>query len=171
MMGKLAEDPRKQKLSELIFEFEAAVRRCWQVFSSKTRDIGTDYMIGKEWAKLQVQLRSSWIRDDGRYSFQLSEFEKDPASFFAYLLIHYESDCDLDTTLTGWPSGKYDFYMIPTTDLEEIKPFKQAFKSGSWEKKKRYNSTLAPEQIEEFLEKYKNEKGWQLLEKCTQKPD
>jgi hypothetical protein len=168
---ELDREARKQKLSELIFEFETAVKRSWQVFHLRTRDIGTDYMIAKDWAKLQIQLRSSWIRtSDGRYNFQLSRFEKDPTAFFIYLLIHFLADSKLDIIIREWPTSKCDFYIIPTTEMGDIKPFKNAFKSKTWKKRGSYNSTLTAEQIRQFLEKYKNEKGWERLKEHTRKP-
>jgi len=167
-LRELGPKARKQKLSELIFEFEAAVRRSWQVFHLRTRDIGTDYMIGKNWAKLQIQLRSSWIRTfDERYNFQLSGFEKDPTAFFIYLLIHFLADSKLDIIIGEWPTSKYDFYIIPATEMGDIKPFEKAFKSKTWKKQGSYNSTLTAKQIKQFLEKYKNEKGWERLKEHT----
>lgn len=164
-MGDLLPENRVQKLSEITFEFQAAVRRKWQVFFLRTTDIGTDYMIGKGRAKLQIQLRSSGIRGDKRYNFYLTSFEEDPTAFFVYLLIHHYLKTELELDSLELDSIQYEFYIIPTTEMKRIKRFREAFETKTWKTKGKYNCPLTLDQARQKLEEYKDEKGWKKLER------
>ena len=166
-LGELVPKNRKQKLGEIVFEFQAAVRRKWQVFWLRTTDIGTDYMIGKGYAKLQIQLRSSGIRHDKRYNFYLTSFEEDLMAFFVFLLIHRRLKTEPQFDSLELNAIQYEFYIIPTTEMSNIDRFRKAFETKTWKTKGKYNCTLSLDQARRILEKYKDEKGWKQLEKHT----
>lgn len=160
-------DSRKKELSEIGFRWEALVRRSWQVHSP-TQDIEIDCVIGKNEYPLnpEVQLRSTWEGCDGRYNFELHGWKDDPKKFFAYFVIQARAstDSEMDEVLKRWETVKRNFYVVPMSDIPKIEPFKIALESDTWKETGAYKRPLTPEQIEEFLSEYKDDKGWALME-------
>jgi hypothetical protein len=159
----------RQKKANSVFE-DTAARRHWEVFAPVTPDIGTDYMILKRWAKLQIQLKAPGLGKDGQhYSIHFSKVKKDPDHFFIYLIIHVKVDSskELDAAIE---KKHYDFYIIPTTHMtKELEPWKKAFPTETWRTTGKYNSNLTLSQIEESWRKYKGKGGWQLLQERTKR--
>jgi hypothetical protein len=163
---------RKNKAYEAMFETEAGSRYSWHVHKRCTDDEGTDYIIERGWAKLQIQLRSACIDEEGTYGIHLSKFYRDPCSFFVFLIVHAKLNSESEfknAFLRGWPPA-HDFYIIPTTDMtKKLEPWKRAFETDTWKTSRLYKSNLSLRQVEEFWKKFKNIDGWRKLKELTHK--
>jgi hypothetical protein len=174
---------RKIELSGSEFTKEATYKRAWQITDSRKTEKGIDYIIGKNEFPLnpEIQLRTTWMRREAteRYSFQLHSWKNDLKKFFAYFVVRAraESEKELDDAIKKWDKQNEDgswairrnFYIVPMSDIPKIERFKKALESGTWKKRKDYNATLTPEQIDKFLSEYEDEKGWALLEERAKK--
>lgn len=146
-----------------------AIRRGWSTFTPHSSDLGIDAIICKKMAKIQLQIKTHIKTIDERYGLKLVEFTVDPDFFFVYCLI-YQYYMVQKTDWVGsiineeMKSEGHHFFIIPSTEMHLIPRFRKAFKTKTFREKGAYKANMTIEQIERQLGKYKDEKGWKLLE-------
>jgi len=131
--------------------------REWLAFRPDITKSKINLVAAKNWAMVQIPVNASSLHFDQKgkpyYGFQLSRFEPDPRMFMAFCAVRSMK-----------PPLDYDFYIVPSTKMDEIPRFKLAYESPTFIGTGEYKCNLSPDKLEENLVEYKNERGFEGIE-------
>ncbi|MCZ2809570.1 MAG: hypothetical protein O2V44_09475 [Candidatus Bathyarchaeota archaeon] len=127
---------------------DEATKRGWSIFDTLTSDIGIDYLMGKKYAAVMIELKTATLMANNTYHVTLKKILEGPLGFVIYYFVD-------DKT----------FFILPSMKFWEIPRFKalkeRVFSSGH------YNYTMSLKIAREVMGDYENEKGWARLEQLT----